>query len=70
MLQELHIVIVVLMSPYSLPEVYFPKMRNALFVAPESVTGFPVLVLCNVHIWSHPMNEQEEQITLLEGGKL
>ena len=29
-----------------------------------------VLVLCNVHIRSHPLNEQQEQITLLFGGKL
>ena len=28
-----------------------------------------MLVLCNVHICSHPLNEQQEQITLLEGGK-
>ena len=29
-----------------------------------------MLVLCNVHIPSHPLNEQQEQITLLEGAKL
>ena len=29
-----------------------------------------MLVLCNVHICSHPLNEQQGQITLLEGGKL
>ena len=28
-----------------------------------------MLVLCNVHIRSHPQNEQQEQITLLEEGK-
>ena len=27
-------------------------------------------VLCNVHIRSHPLNEPQEQITFLEGGKL
>ena len=27
-------------------------------------------MLCNVHIRSQPLNEQQEQITLLEGGKL
>ena len=32
--------------------------------------NFLVLVLCNVHIRSQPLNEQQEQITLLEGGKL
>ena len=29
-----------------------------------------MLLLCNVHVRSHPLNEQQEQITLLEGGKL
>ena len=29
-----------------------------------------MLVLCNVHIRSHLLNEQQEQITLFEGGKL
>ena len=29
-----------------------------------------MLVLCNVHIRSQPLNEQLEQITLLEGRKL
>ena len=28
---------------------------------------FLVLLLCNVHISSHPLNKQQEQITLLEG---
>ena len=28
-----------------------------------------MLVLCNVHIRSYPVNEQQEQITLLEGKK-
>ena len=36
----------------------------------QSLTDFLVLVLCNVHIHSHPMNQQQEQLTLLEGGKL
>ena len=44
-------------------------MNNALFVAPE-YDGLFVLVLCNVHIRSHPLNEQQERITLLDGGKL
>ena len=29
-----------------------------------------MLVLCNVHISSHPLNKQQEQITLPEGEKL
>ena len=33
MLQELHIVIVVMI--YSLPDLYLPKMKNALFNAAE-----------------------------------
>ena len=36
----------------------------------QSLTEFLVLVLCNVHIRSHAVNEKQEQITLLEGGKL
>jgi len=35
----------------------------------QSLMDFLVLVLCNVHICSHPQNEQQE-ITLVEGGKL
>ena len=68
-LQELHIVIEIMMSTYSLPDLYLTKMKNALFFAPES-NGLLVLVLCNVHIRSHPLNEKEEQVTLLEGEKL
>ena len=30
----------------------------------QSITDFLVLVLCNVHIRSHPLNDQQEQITL------
>ena len=44
-----------------LPDLYLPKMKNALFVAPVP-NG---LVLCNVHISSHPLNKQQEQITLI-----
>jgi len=55
-------------ATYSLPDLYLPKMKNALFVAPE--TDFLVLVLCNVHISSHPLNKQQEQITLPEEEKL
>ena len=36
----------------------------------QSLMDFVVLVLCNVHIRSHSLNEQQEQVTLLEGGKL
>ena len=71
LVQELHLVIVVMMSPYiaiySLEDLYLPKMKNALFVAPESNR---LSRACAVHICSHPLNEQHEQITLLEGGKL
>jgi len=33
----------------------------------QSVTDLLVLVLCNVHISSHPLNKLQEQITLLKG---
>ena len=33
----------------------------------QSLTDFLVLVPCNVHIGSHSLNKQQEQITLLEG---
>ena len=36
----------------------------------QSLVDFLVLVLCNFHIHSHPLNEQQEKITLLEGEKL
>ena len=36
----------------------------------QSLTDFLVLVLCNVYIRSHTLNEQLEQLTFLEGGKL
>ena len=56
----------VTISTYSLPDLYLPKIKNALFVAPES-KDFLVLVPCNVHLSAHPLNKQQEQITLLEG---
>ena len=62
-LQGLHILII---ATYSLPGLYLPKIKNALFGAPEC-NDLIVLVLCNVHISSHPLNKQEVQITLLEG---
>ena len=40
------------------------------YLSLQSLTGFLVLVLCDVHICSHPMSEQHEQTTLLEGKKL
>ena len=55
-------------TTYSLPHFYLPKMKNALSF--QSLTDFLVLLLCNVHIRSHPLNEQQGQMTLLEGGKL
>lgn len=36
----------------------------------QSLTDFLVLVLCNVYIRSPTLNEQLEQLTFLEGGKL
>ena len=60
-LQELHIFdnrYDVTIATYSLTDLYLPK-----------ITDFLVLVLCNVHISTHPLNKQQEQITLLEGEK-
>ena len=34
----------------------------------QSLTSFLVLVLCNVHIRSHPLNDNQEQITLSKEG--
>ena len=48
---------------YSLPDLYLPKMKTALFVAPE-FNKLCVFGLCNVHIRSHPLSEQQEQMTL------
>ena len=54
----------VTIAAYSLTELYLPKMENVrLFVAPESkIMDFPVLILCNVHIRTPSLNEQQEQI--------
>ena len=57
----------VTIATYSLPDLYLPKMKNALFNAPEFNT---VSSACNVHICSHPLNEQQDQITLLDREKL
>ena len=69
-LQEPHILIMVMMSPkqhtcYQTSTFLKWKLPYLLL---QSLTDFLVLVLCNVHIHSHPLNEQQEQITLLEGG--
>ena len=53
-------------ATYSLPDLLKWKMRYLLL---QSLTDFLVLVLCNVHISSHPLNKQE-QVTLPEGEKL
>ena len=34
----------------------------------QSLTDFLVLALCNVHIWSHTLNEHQVQITLIGQG--
>ena len=53
----------VTIATYSWPD-DLPKMKNALFVALEFSRA------CAVHSRSHTLNEQQEQITVLEGGKL
>ena len=61
----------VTIATYLLPALYISKMKNALFILLlQSLTDFLVLVLCNVHIRSDQPNEHQEQITVLEGGKL
>ena len=55
-------------ATYSLPDLYLPKMKKCLIMLLQSLTY--VLVLCTVHIHSHQLNEQQEQIALVEGGKL
>ena len=42
----------ILMVVFISPDLYLPKMKTALYVAPE-FTDFLVLVLCNVHIRLH-----------------
>ena len=55
----------VTIATYSSPDLYLPKMKTALFVAPE-FNRLLVLALCNFHIHSHPLNEQQEQIRFLK----
>ena len=52
----------VTIATYSLADLYPPKMKNALFVTPES-NGLSCA--CAVHICSHPLNEQHKQIRTL-----
>ena len=59
----------VTIATYSLLDLSLPK-RKLPFLLLQSLTDLLVLVLCNVHIRSHPLNEQQKQITLLEGGKV
>ena len=57
-------------ATYSFPDLYLPKMKNALNLLLVSLMDFLLLVRCNARISSHPLNEHQEQLTLLEGGKL
>ena len=55
------------MATYSLPDLYLPKMKTALFVSPE----FNRLSCARaVHIRSQPQNDLYGQITLPQGRKL
>ena len=69
MLKKLQIVIAVMIAKYLLPDLYHTKMKNALFLARES-NRLSCACAVYVPIRSHPPIEQQEQITLLEGGKL
>ena len=71
-LQDLRIVTVVMTSPwqhtpYQASTFLKWKMPSLLL---QSLTDFVMVVLCNVHIRPHALNEQQEQITLPEGRKL
>ena len=57
----------VTIATYWLPDLYLPKIKEMPYLLLQSLTDFLVLVLCNVHISWHPLNKQQEQITLLEG---
>ena len=48
------------------------RLSHATKIVPckSALTDLVVLVLCDVQNRSHLLNEQQEQITLLEGGKL
>ena len=53
----------VTIATYLLPVLYLPKIKNCLICCMlQSLQDFLVLVLyCNVHISSHPLNKQQEQ---------
>ena len=51
-----------------LSDLYLPQIKKMPYLLLQS--HFLVLVVCNVRIRLHPLNEQQEQITLLEEGKL
>ena len=40
---------------YSLPDFYHHKMKKVLYLLLQSFMDFPVLMLCNVNILSHPL---------------
>ena len=64
--QELHIVIMVMMSPQQHTRYQtstFLKLKMPYLML-QSLTYFLQRVLCNVHISSHSLNEQQDQITL------
>ena len=57
----------VTIATYSLPDPCINWKMPYLLL--QCLTDFLLLVLCNVHICSDPLNEHQEQITLLEGGE-
>ena len=62
-LQELHIVIVVMMSSqqHTRYQTYTFLKLKMLYLLFQSLSDFLVLVLCNVLIRSYPLNEQQEK---------
>ena len=70
--QELHIMIVVMMSPqqhtrYQI-STFLKGQMPYLFL--QSLMYFLVFVLSNAHIRSHPLHKQQGLIAILEGEKL
>ena len=43
------------------------RPSSGTYLLLQSLTDFLVLVPCNIHTSSHPLNKEQEQITLLEG---
>ena len=47
----------VIIPTYSLPDLCLPKIKKMPYLLLQSLTDSLVVVLCNVHISSHPLNK-------------